>query len=90
MNSHEGEGEVEFTISDEPNRVSALDHDGIEICGAYHPSGQSCWNLYVTQLVRDATHLPAPPHHEHFWGEHGHEDSRAWVELIAALYTRAA
>ena len=80
---------VNYTIDEEPHRVSAIDQNGIEIAGAYELEKQHCWNLYVTTLVEQAAHMPTPPHHEHFWGEHGRVDAQAWVELIAALYVAA-
>lgn len=76
-------------IEDGP-RVYAVDGKGQEICGAYQPVGHDYWTLYLTRLVMDATGLQTPPHREHFWGDVGRDASRAWVRVIAALYTAAA
>ncbi len=77
-----------YQLVEDSNRVYATDGDGREICGAHQPAGHSYWQLYVSRLVSEATGLRTPPHREHFWGDHGKQDSMAWVELIAALYTR--
>ena len=79
----------DYRIIDETARVSAVAADDIEICGAYQPAGRSYWSLYVTELITRQTGLRTPPHREHFWGETGKSAARAWVELIAALYTQA-
>jgi hypothetical protein len=72
------------------DRISAVDADGKEICGAFKPVGHNYWQLYTTKLVAGVTGLRTPPHRECFWGDHGRIDSRAWIELLAALYVKAA
>jgi hypothetical protein len=79
----------DYRIIDETGRVSAVTADDIEICGAYQPAGRSYWSLYIPTLITGQTGLQTPPHREHFWGETGKWAARAWVELIAALYTQA-
>lgn len=81
---------VGYEIQDCTDRVTAVDDFGVEICGSYQPQGHSYWQLYVTKLVAGLTGFPTPPHREQFWGNHGREDSRRWVELIAALYVMAS
>ena len=71
-------------------RVSAVDDKGREICGSFKPVGHDYWQLYTTKLVTGLTGLKSPPHRENYWGDHGRIDSQAWVELLAALYMKAA
>ena len=78
---------MDYSITQANDRIAAVDPYGTEICGAYHTP--DCWNLYVTQLVNDTTHLVTPPHHEHYWGAHGRIDATAWIECIAALWAAA-
>ena len=40
-----------FRIIDEPDRVSAVDEDDIEIVGAYRRGGHNYFLLYATQLT---------------------------------------
>jgi hypothetical protein len=81
------DNEMSYHLTQATDRVTAVDEHGTEICGAYH--AHDCWNLYVTVLVTDATHLVTPPHHEHYWGLHGRIDATAWIEMIAVLYILA-
>jgi len=78
-----------YTITTESHRITALDHDGRAICGAFQPEGHDYWSLYVTRLVTEATGLTTPPHREHFWNDHGGNIVARWVELVAALYCLA-
>lgn len=78
-----------YVVRETDDRVYAVDSEGVEICGAFHPIGHAYWQLYVSKSVSALTELRTPPHRENFWGDHGKVDSRAWVELIAKLYSMA-
>lgn len=71
------------------NRISAVDGDGQEICGAFKPAGHDYWQLYTTKLITKIVGVPTPPHRESFWGNHGRIDSQRWVEVLASLYVKA-
>lgn len=78
-----------YAIKETHHRVWAVDGKDIEIAGSFQPEGHSYWQLYVSRSVTDLTGLRTPPHREHFVGDHGRQDSRAWVEMIAKLYSLA-
>lgn len=78
-----------YEINVEESRITALDLNGREICGAYQPAGHDYWSLYVTMAVTQITGLSTPPHREHFWGDTGGVIARRWIEMIASLYSLA-
>ena len=81
-----------FRIIEEPDRVSAVDEDDVEIVGAYRPRGRTYFVLYATQLTMRKTGVQIS-RHAAFWDNgSGHEmaDVRHWVEMIASLYTGVA
>lgn len=78
-----------YKLIDSDNRISAIDAEGREICGAFKPVGLDYWQLFTTKLVTKVTGVPTPPHRENYWGQNGRVDSKRWVELIAALYVKA-
>lgn len=78
-----------YTLIVNSDRIIAQDRDGIEICGAYQPVGHEYWSLYLTKLVSELTGMATPPHREHFYGCQGRVVAKAWVELLASLYSLA-
>ena len=81
-----------FRIIQEPDRISAVDEDDIEIVGAYGSVDTGIFLLYVTQLAMRKTGVRIP-HHAAFWDNgsgHARADARHWVEIIASLYTGVA
>jgi len=78
-----------YRLVEDAARISAVDVDDVEICGAYKPLGHNYWLLYVTMLTTRRTGIRVP-HNACFWGDaQGCADARPWVETIAVLYTRA-
>jgi hypothetical protein len=78
-----------FRIIEEPDRISAVDENDIEIVGAYQPRGHNYYLLYATQLTVRKTGVRIP-HHAAFWGVttgRAKEDARSWIEMIASLYS---
>lgn len=67
-------------------RISAVDADGVQICGAYQPGGHTYWVVYLTASLTALTGR-RPPHHAHVPGRC---DAQAWVEAVGGLYGRAA
>lgn len=79
-----------YTLIANSDRIIAQNREGVEICGAYRPQGHDYWSLYCTKLVSNMVGMSTPPHREHFYGAHGWKIAKAWVELIAGLYSLAA
>lgn len=80
---------VGYELIEGIDRVSAVDADGVEICGAYQPLGHNYWLLYVTMLATRRTGVRVP-HNACFWGgPQGRADAVPWVRTIATLYGQA-
>jgi hypothetical protein len=77
-------------MTEDNDRIEAIDAEGVALCGAYRPVGHDYWIFFVTQTVTRITGLNTPPHKEHFYGQSGRLAVLAWVELIACLATLAA
>lgn len=68
-----------YRLIEKPERVYAVDEDGVEICGARKPYGHDDFVVYVTRRVTgDFHHVIAL----------SKEAATAHVRLIAELFTR--
>lgn len=75
---------------DSGERIGVFDMNGAEICGAFNPTGQHYWLIYVTNAATTA----AGYSHQYLFPRHlqlrSRQHARQWLELIAGLYMRAA
>lgn len=75
-----------FTVTEAPDRISAVGVDGTEICGAFREDGQEHWQLFVTSQ----TGLRIPTRHRRLSGGSARDASRAWVHVIANHHTKGS
>lgn len=71
-----------YTLSDEKDRISAVDDDGVEIVGARIRPGETVWAMYLTDRLTTELHRCHPV----ICSRSG---ARQWVSLIAELYVAA-
>ena len=65
------------TITESPDRISAVDADGIEICGAFRPQGHEHFSVFVTPRLTDHLHHVIAP---------TQQIARWHVEMLASLW----
>lgn len=66
-----------ITTTESPDRISAVDADGIEICGAFRPQGHEHWLIFATARLTDHLHHVIAP---------TQQIARWHVEMLAQLF----
>lgn len=69
-----------YHLTEERDRISAVDLDGVEIAGAYKPSGHSHWLVYSTPRLTENLHQVIAP---------TQQIARWHVDMLARLWSGA-
>lgn len=69
-----------YRLIEKPARISSVDVNDVEICGARQPWGHDYWEIHVTLRVAKKLHRVIAMNRS---------DAIAHVELISELFTRA-
>lgn len=66
-------------ITETPDRISAVDENGVEVAGAFKPVGHDGWRVYATARLTEHTHNVIAVNQQ---------IARWHVEMLAELFER--
>jgi hypothetical protein len=71
---------VGYRLIEKPSRITAVDANDVEICGARQPYGHEYWQIHVTMRVTERLHHVIAT---------SRETAIAHVEMLASWYVKA-